>query len=77
MIESGGPDGHIHNAFVTGATGLLGNNLVRALAERGHRVEALVRSRAKAGEQFAGLEVQVVEGDMNDMSSFKEALAWG
>src|SRR5262249_14380278 len=61
-------------AFVTGATGLLGNNLVRALAERGHRVKALVRSRAKANEQFAGLPLEVIEGDMNDVSSFKEAL---
>ena len=62
------------NAFVTGATGLLGNNLVRALVERGHHVKALVRSRAKAGEQFSGLDVQVVEGDMNDLPSFKDAL---
>ena len=61
-------------AFVTGATGLLGNNLVRALAERGVRVKALARSRAKAREQFGGLDVEIVEGDMNDVSSFKEAL---
>jgi nucleoside-diphosphate-sugar epimerase len=61
-------------AFVTGATGLLGNNLVRALAERGHRVKALARSRAKAREQFGGLDVEIVEGDMNDVASFKEAL---
>jgi dihydroflavonol-4-reductase len=62
------------SAFVTGATGLLGNNLVRALVDHGHRVKALVRSRAKAGEQFSGLPVEVVEGDMNDVSGFKEAL---
>ncbi len=61
-------------AFVTGATGLLGNNLVRLLAERGCRVKALVRSQAKGREQLAGLDVEVVEGDMNDVSSFKEAL---
>jgi nucleoside-diphosphate-sugar epimerase len=61
-------------AFVTGATGLLGNNLVRTLAERGHPVKALVRSRAKANEQFAGASIEVVEGDMNDVSSFKAAL---
>jgi dihydroflavonol-4-reductase len=61
-------------AFVTGATGLLGNNLVRALVGRGHRVKALVRSRAKAREQLSGLPVEVVEGDLNDLSSFKEAL---
>jgi nucleoside-diphosphate-sugar epimerase len=62
------------NAFVTGATGLLGNNVVRALAEREHPVKALVRSQAKARDQFAGLDVEIVEGDMNDVSSFKDAL---
>ena len=30
-------------AFVTGATGLLGNNLVRLLVTRGVRVKALAR----------------------------------
>jgi dihydroflavonol-4-reductase len=62
------------NAFVTGATGLLGNNLVRLLAERGVRTKALVRSRAKAAQQFPGLSVEIVEGDMTDVSGFREAL---
>ncbi len=31
-------------AFVTGATGLLGNNVVRALLKRNIKVKALVRS---------------------------------
>ena len=35
----------IHHAFVTGATGLLGNNLVRSLLKKGIQVTALVRSR--------------------------------
>ncbi|WP_208099107.1 NmrA family NAD(P)-binding protein [Nostoc sp. 106C] len=30
-------------AFVTGSTGLLGNNLVRLLVERGYLIKALVR----------------------------------
>jgi dihydroflavonol-4-reductase len=60
--------------LVTGSTGLLGNNLVRALAERGHCVKALARSLAKAREQFGGLDVEAVEGDLNDISAFKEAL---
>jgi nucleoside-diphosphate-sugar epimerase len=61
-------------AFVTGATGLLGNNLVRSLIDRGYHVRALARSRAKAKEQFAGLDVAFVEGDMNDVNAFKKAL---
>jgi dihydroflavonol-4-reductase len=61
-------------AFVTGSTGLLGNNLVRLLVERGHRVKALARSRRKAAEQFAGLDVEVVEGDMTNVPAFQEAL---
>ncbi len=64
----------ITSAFVTGATGLLGNNLVRLLAERGVRTKALVRSRAKAAQQFAGLEIEIVEGDMTDVASFRPAL---
>lgn len=61
-------------AFVTGSTGLLGNNLVRALLAEGYAVRALVRSRAKAGRQFAGLNVELVEGDMADVAGFAEQL---
>jgi uncharacterized protein YbjT (DUF2867 family) len=61
-------------AFVTGSTGLLGNNLVRVLTERGVRVAALARSRSKAARQFAGLNVDIVEGDMTEVSKFKNAL---
>ena len=45
----------IRQAFVTGATGLLGNNLVRELAARGIAVRALARSVDKARQQFADL----------------------
>lgn len=62
-------------AFVTGATGLLGNNLVRALLEEGVRVRALVRSREKAEQQFGILPVEIVEGDMTDVSPWAETLA--
>ena len=36
-------------AFVTGATGLLGNNLVRQLLEKNYEVKALVRLLLKLG----------------------------
>ncbi|WP_068084600.1 SDR family oxidoreductase [Novosphingobium rosa] len=62
-------------AFVTGATGLLGNNLVRELLAEGFRVRALVRSAEKAQQQFAGLEVEIVTGDMLAVEGFAPALA--
>jgi dihydroflavonol-4-reductase len=61
-------------AFVTGATGLLGTNLVRLLWEQGHGVRALVRSREKAEATFDGLELEIVVGDMADVPAFAEAL---
>ena len=61
-------------AFVTGATGLLGHNLVRALLTQGHHVMALSRSAAKAQRQFAGLPVQHVIGDMADVQAFAHHL---
>lgn len=39
---------NMKTAFVTGATGLLGNNLVRELIAKGCHVKALVRSLEKA-----------------------------
>lgn len=62
-------------AFVTGSTGLLGNNLVRELLARGHEVRALVRSRAKATRVLEGLAVELVEGDLTDVGGFAPALA--
>lgn len=62
-------------AFVTGATGLLGNNLVRELLGEGFRVRALVRSTDKAEKQFAGLPVEIVTGDMLAVEAFAPALA--
>lgn len=61
-------------AFVTGSTGLLGNNLVRLLVEQGHEVKALVRSRKKAELSFSGLDVEVIEGDMLDIPGFAAAM---
>lgn len=62
-------------AFVTGATGLLGNNLVRRLLAGDWRVRALVRSPEKARAQFAGLPVEFVTGDMARVEGFAQAFA--
>ncbi len=65
----------LKSAFVTGATGLLGNNLVRELIWRGCAVKALVRSLEKGRQQFAGLAgVELVVGDMADVPAFANAL---
>lgn len=62
-------------AFVTGATGLLGNNLVRELLERGHEVKALVRSQEKAAKLFGDLPIEYVVGDMEDVAAFTGAIS--
>nr|WP_294863539.1 SDR family oxidoreductase [uncultured Pseudogulbenkiania sp.] len=64
-------------AFVTGATGLLGNNLVRLLLAEGYRVKALARSEQKATEQFGeliGNRLEVVLGDLTSVEGFAPAL---
>ena len=49
--------------FVTGASGHLGANLVRALLERGERVRVLVR-RGSNNAALEGLPVERAEGDL-------------
>ncbi len=61
-------------AFVTGSTGLLGNNLVRLLVEQGYDVKALARSRLKAEQLFSDLPVTIVLGDMHEVNSFASEL---
>ena len=61
-------------AFVTGSTGLLGNNLVRLLVEQGHSVKALVRSPEKAAQVFQGLDIALVKGDMDRIPDFAPEL---
>jgi dihydroflavonol-4-reductase len=63
-------------AFVTGATGLLGNNLVRLLVEQGHEVKALVRSKEKAQMLLGNINnVECIVGDMENVAGFAGALA--
>ena len=65
----------MHTPFVTGATGLLGNNLVRELLARGCAVKALVRCRSKGEQQFSNLKgVELIVGDMGDVDAFAPAL---
>ncbi len=61
-------------AFVTGATGLLGANLVHILIEQGWTVRALVRSLDKAKIQLGDLDVEIIQGDMEAVAGFADHL---
>ncbi len=55
---------------VTGATGHVGCNLVRALLDQGHKVRALVHNTTLGIE---GLDVETVHGDVLDLDSLVRA----
>ena len=60
-------------AFVTGATGFIGSNVVRALLERNWTVNALVRPNSNR-RNLEGLQVKLVEGDLGDLESIKQGM---
>ncbi|MQG77114.1 MAG: NAD-dependent epimerase/dehydratase family protein [SAR202 cluster bacterium] len=60
-------------ALVTGATGFVGGNLVRALVEEGVSVRALVRNTSSS-QAFQGLPIEETLGDLEDIVSLKAAL---
>ena len=59
--------------LVTGATGHIGNVLVRELLAGGQRVRALVRS-GNIPPALAGLDVEIVHGDVLDRDSLERAM---
>jgi dihydroflavonol-4-reductase len=59
---------------VTGATGHVGNVLVRELLERGQKVRAIVHP-AETTEAIAGLDADVVRADVRDFDSLVAAFA--
>jgi dihydroflavonol-4-reductase len=65
----------IKTAFVTGATGLLGNNLCHALVAEGWQVKGLVRSIDKAHKLLADSGIEFIIGDIENVTAFAPALA--
>ena len=61
-------------AFVTGSTGLLGNNLVRMLEAAGHTVVGLVRSEEKGHRLLGDTRAILIKGDLGDVQAFASAL---
>jgi len=53
--------------IVTGGTGFVGNNVVRALVSGSATVRTLVRSKEKAGTALKGLNVELFFGDVRSM----------
>jgi dihydroflavonol-4-reductase len=61
-------------SLVTGATGLVGSAVTRALLARGHRVRVLARPNGNR-RNLAGLLVEIAEGAMEDPGSLARAVA--
>lgn len=59
--------------LVTGATGLLGNNVVRKLLEEGYSVRVLVRENSD-DRALAGLDLEKAEGDIREPDAVAKAV---
>lgn len=59
--------------LVTGATGLVGVNLVRRLCKDGYEVRVLIRKNSNR-KGFAGIRVEEAIGDVTDYESVKRAM---
>lgn len=63
----------MNRVLVTGATGFIGTNLVRKLAESGNDVTILIRKNSDCS-CFSNLNIKKVVGDILDIKSIKEAM---
>ncbi|MGB5375353.1 MAG: NAD-dependent epimerase/dehydratase family protein [Polyangiales bacterium] len=59
-------------SVVTGANGLVGVNLVRALLDRGDRVRVIDKRKTEA---LAGLDVERIQADVRDYRALEKAFA--
>jgi nucleoside-diphosphate-sugar epimerase len=60
--------------LITGATGFLGNDLVRRLAGEGHEVVCSVRNSSDTGK-LSGIDTSLVYADIRDGRAFSDVLA--
>jgi UDP-N-acetylglucosamine/UDP-N-acetyl-alpha-D-glucosaminouronate 4-epimerase len=60
--------------LVTGGAGFIGSNLVRALIERGDAVRVLDNFSTGNRENLAGLEIEVVEGELRSYERVHNAV---
>lgn len=58
--------------LITGATGLLGNNVARSLLAEGEAVRVLVRPQTKL-ESLEGLNVEIHRGELEDLAAVQRA----
>ena len=61
-------------ALVTGGGGFIGSNLVRALLERGDDVRVLDNFSTGSRRNLAGLDVEVVEGELRSYERVHNAV---
>lgn len=59
--------------LVTGANGFVGSALIRNLLDENHEIKALIRPNSDR-RNIEGLPVEIVEGDLQDLSSLKTAV---
>jgi dihydroflavonol-4-reductase len=60
---------------VTGATGHVGNNLVRALLAQGRTVRVLLHDQTPSPRSLAGLQVERVSADVRDLATLQAGFA--
>ncbi len=61
-------------AFVTGATGFVGNHVARALADQGADLRLLVRANSNL-KNVSDLKADLVQGDLRDPASLEKAVS--
>lgn len=61
--------------LVTGGAGFIGSHLAAALVARGHTVRVLDSLRTGKRENLAGLDVELVEGDIRDAAAVQTAVS--